>query len=119
MKPGRPRTPTKVLELRGSFKRHPERRRQRENEPESAPMVVSAPPGSLSEEQRRKWAFILENAPAGVITASDVGVVQLCAIFWEKLDRLGAEMKTNEMGVLVRCLNQLGMSPFSRGMLRR
>lgn len=59
---GRPRTPTKVLELKGAFKKHPERRRERANEPQ--PMgQLGAPPKNLRKREQAVWDLIAIAAP--------------------------------------------------------
>lgn len=73
---GRPRTPAKILELRGSFKTHPERRR----EPVAAAGGFNPqPPAHLPQECVRAWHWIVEQVPPGVLTASDYAAMETMA----------------------------------------
>lgn len=107
----RPRTPTKILDARGAFKTHPERKR--EGEPEvKAP--IGSPPDSLSELEKSAWHEIVSDAPMGVLTAADAKAVELAA-------RLLAESRTDwenftvgKIGRLQAFLGQFGMTPSDR-----
>ena len=59
---GRPRTPTKVLMLRGSFKKHPERRAARAGEPE-VNEPLGDPPDRLDEAERARWFELADEMP--------------------------------------------------------
>jgi hypothetical protein len=87
--PGRPRTPTAVLEMRGSFGKNPQRRRQRENEPvvergvgdPPACFMIQAPNVGFQEAERLReiWTEIAAEGP--YIARSSRGTVEtLCRI---------------------------------------
>ncbi|HMU15874.1 MAG TPA: hypothetical protein PKC95_00385 [Thauera aminoaromatica] len=72
----RPRTPAKILELRGAFKKHPERRRE--------PIAPAGefnpqPPAHLPQECTRAWHWLVEQMPPGVLSASDYASVEIMA----------------------------------------
>lgn len=72
----RPRTPSNVLELRGAFKKHPERRRQ---PVEPAGEFDPAPPDHIPRDHVRAWHWIVKQIPPGVLTASDYSSVETMA----------------------------------------
>lgn len=117
---GRPRTSTKILELRGSFKKHPERKKDREEEPQAETLRTKAPPRwmTLTRAQRRYWKRIMEHAPAGVITRADLATVQAAAILWEQMDRQGDAFPMAGYTKLFQVLGQLGMMAGDRSKLR-
>lgn len=72
----RPRTPSNVLELKGSFKHNPQRRR--------APVAAvgefdPTPPAHLPQECTRAWHWIVQQIPPGVLTASDYASLDIMA----------------------------------------
>ena len=72
----RPRTPSNVLELRGAFKKHPERRRAAV---QPAGEFDTNPPAHLPQEQVRAWRAVVAQIPPGVLTASDGLSVEIMA----------------------------------------
>ena len=66
----RPRTPTQILQTRGSFLRHPERKRAREGEPKpDAPL--GDPPAELDREHKSVWRKVAAKIPPGVASNCD------------------------------------------------
>lgn len=73
---GRPRTPAKILELKGSWKKDPQRRR----EPIAAVGEFDpTPPAHLPQDHVRAWAWIVTQIPPGVLTASDRASIAIMA----------------------------------------
>ena len=71
---GRIPIPTEILDTRGSFLKHPERRRP--NEPyETRPL--GSPPKYLSDEAKKLWKEIAHNLPPGVGSAGVGTLVSL------------------------------------------
>lgn len=108
---GRNRTATNVLEARGAFGKHPERRRERKNEPKNLPKL-GAPPRYLSKDQKAAWRKIVKDAPAGILTQADEISVEIAS-------RLYAEMRAgtiNRAGMkqLDSLLSKFGMNPSDR-----
>ena len=110
----RPRTATKILDARGAFKTHPERKREAE------PMAAAfnpEPPDYFDELQIAVWHEIINMVPAGVLTSADAlqveGVTTLVAEFRQdtknfptaKLNRMFSEM------------GKLGLNPSGRASL--
>jgi hypothetical protein len=72
----RPRTPSNVLELRGAFKRNPQRRR----EPVApAGEFDPQPPAHMPQECARAWQWLVQQIPPGVLTASDHAAMEIMA----------------------------------------
>lgn len=108
---GRPRTPTAVLDARGSFKKHPERKR--EDEPEVTEPLGAAP-GRLSEQERIAWDEITSTAPLGVLTQADRLHVEQTATLLAESWTEGTEFHTSKRNLLNRMLGQVGMNPADR-----
>lgn len=107
----RPRKPTSVLEFTGAFKKHPERRRQRANEPQQDE-ELGDPPDQLNEAQAARWKDIVADCPEGVLRRADRMAVEMAARLWTKL-RDGTA-KPAEVGILSSLLGRLGMTPADR-----
>jgi hypothetical protein len=111
---GRPRTPSRILEARGSFKAHPERRR--DGEP-----VVKNPLGNAPDRVTglalEAWIVIAERAPLGVLTSADSLHVEmtsyLLAELWENMTTF-PQAKYNTLN---KMLGQVGMNPIDRSKL--
>ena len=107
----RPRKPTKVLELNGTFKNTPKRKKARENEP-VVEEGIGKHPCFLNEEQIAAWNWIVSVAPEGVLTSAD-------APFVANLSVLQAQIMTGDApmgayGLLQAGLGKLGMTPADR-----
>lgn len=108
---GKPRTPTKVLEMRGAYRKHPERRAQRENEPVDLP-DIEGPPSYLTTDQLECWHTIVEKCADGVLKQSDEVALEIAA-------RLFAEMRAGTIDrpglkQLDTLLGKFGMNPSER-----
>ena len=107
----RPRTPTSILEARGAYVNHPERRADRVNEPQpSGPL--GPPPTHLTKEQKKIWKELVKIAPPGVLTNCDRWTVERCVQLVAKM-RVGNLMAL-EGSQLITCLSKLGMTPTDR-----
>jgi hypothetical protein len=111
---GRPRKPSKLLELTGAYKKDPKRRRA---EPVAAGVLGEAP-GYFSGGLREIWQELEAAAPAGVLTNADRWLVELaCALMFKlRTDGLtpGVGMTGAELSQLVACLARMGMTPADR-----
>src|SRR5215471_8197057 len=67
---GRPRTPTNVLEARGSFKHNPGRKVERKFEPKDLG-PLGDPPDTLTPEERSAWNEVVGVCPPGLLTELD------------------------------------------------
>jgi hypothetical protein len=87
---GRPCKPTAVLEMNGAFKKNPNRRKARENEPKTTRLFASPPPEQFliqapatgyqqAERWLREWEELKLEAP-DMSYASRGAIITLCMI---------------------------------------
>lgn len=110
----RPRTPTKLLDARGAFRKHPERRRDGEPEVKNA---LGAAPYMLNEQEMACWNEIVSYAPVGVLTEADRHAVELAACLLAEFRADRAGFAAGKMGRLQSMLGQFGMNPADRSRL--
>lgn len=110
----RPRTPTKVLDARGSFKKHPERKR--DGEPEVREPIGSVPE-YFDEMQKAAWNQITSQAPMGVLTKADTGAVEMTSILMAEMRSDWDNFSVGKIGRLQALLGQFGMTPSERARL--
>ena len=97
--------------MKGAFKKHPERKRARENEPTDIP-ELGKPPDYLNEFERAAWLEIVEMCPDGVVRKSDEMHVAIMSRLWAawKVGAIdGAALKQLQM-----MEGQMGMNPSDR-----
>ena len=108
------KTPTNVLELRGSFKRHPERRAARANEPEPTGSI-GEPPEHLKPAEQAVWREVVDINPPGVLANSDRIVLELISCLLAEFRANGlTNMTDGKLSRLCALLGQLGMTPADR-----
>lgn len=110
----RPRTPTKILELRGSFKKDPQRKRH--NEPQGCGEVGKAPE-YFTDVEKAIWDEIVTTSPPGVITGTDAHNVELCAVLLAQFRADRVNFAPTRMAQLVRLMSLLGRTPSDRSKL--
>jgi phage terminase small subunit len=108
----RPRTPTALLELRGAFKNHPSRLKERKNEP-----IVTArlppPPSYLTSAVSETWR---EMAKEGFwLTSADQFLTEIAATYMARY-RVD-ELKSGDISLLIGLLSKVGFSPKDRARL--
>jgi len=108
----RPRTPTTVLENRGAFINHPERREDRANEPTPNAPIRKSAPKSLSVEEGKVWGEFLKKVPAGVLGDCDEYWLAM-AVRLECKERKGT-IGIGERTQYMNLLSRLGMNPSDR-----
>jgi hypothetical protein len=88
----RTRTPTSILEAKGSFLTH--KNRQRPNEPTVDRPIGNAPP-SMSKDERKVWKQLAKQACPGVLMESDrlmfAVLVRLATKFYANEPMMAAE----------------------------
>lgn len=105
----RPRLPTEVQELKGAFRKDPQRKRP-VGAKSTAPL--GAPPVHLKPDERECWLEAVHAAPGGVLTAADRWVLEVAARLMAKFR---ADWLTGaEFGVLSQALGKLGWTPSDR-----
>ena len=109
----RPRTPTAILNLRGSFKRHPERARERAGEPKPLNMLGPAP-ARLKPKEKAAWN---EMATEGFwLTSADSFMVEIAAALMVQ-HREGV-IDNPARSLLISTLSKLGFGPTDRSKLK-
>jgi len=112
----RPRTPTQILETRGSFLRHPERKRAREEEPRpSGPL--GGPPAALNREHQAVWHEHVAKMPLGVATNWDETAFELlvCLIVnFRRRRKDDLPQVVGEIAQMNKLFTQFGMTPADR-----
>ena len=110
----RPRTPTKLLDARGSFKKDPQRKRDAEPEVKEP---IGQPPSHLAEDELSVWRQIVTEAPMGVLTAADTMAVESASILMAEFRREKEKFAAGKLGRLQAFLGQFGMTPADRAKL--
>ena len=109
----RPRTPTAILEARGSFKRHPERARARAGEPRPT-TPLGGPPETLNAAAKTAWR---EMAATGFwLTDCDGFLVEIAAGLMA--DQRAGTIDNPARACLVGTLSKLGFGPAERSKMR-
>lgn len=111
----RPRIPTKILDARGSFRRHPERKRP--DEPEAVGPFPRDPPNHLTDSEISCWREIIGITPAGVLTGSDTVTVETIAVLLAEFRRDRDEMDIARLSRMTNLLDKIGCSPSGRAKL--
>ena len=117
---GRPRKPTKLLELNGAFKKNPARALERENEPLGHKEIGDPPADFLKPESptavRRLeiWHRFIAEAPRGCITGSDRTRLANACRLQEQIDRIGDRATPSMHAMMDRYLAGFGMTAIGR-----
>jgi hypothetical protein len=108
----RPRKPTAMLELSGAFKRNPNRKKARANEP-IVTTPLPSPPKYLTSATAATWQ---EMKRYGYwLTSADRFLVEIAATFVARY-RVN-ELKSGDVSLLIALLGKIGFSPKERGAL--
>jgi hypothetical protein len=108
----RPRTPTAILELRGAYRKNPQRRRDRGGEP-LITTPLGDPPAGLSDSEQAVWR---EMASIGHwLTGADRFLLEI-AVSLVARHRAG-ELEGPATSKLIAALRNLGFAPVDRGRL--
>lgn len=109
----RPRTPTKVLKLRGAFRNHPKREKERAGEPEPIGPLGDAP-DCFDEAHIARWYEIASWCPW--LADADRVIVEATCRLWVKMRNI--ELKSSDWGLLTTNLSKLGMTPTDRSRVK-
>lgn len=105
------RVPTAILDLKGSFKEHPDRARHEEPEPEGD---IGDPPDRLSESEREAWRTIASESLSGVLCRSDRTALELAARLLAEMWEKGRNFPRERWTELRHYLSSFGMTPADR-----
>jgi len=109
----RPRKPSNVLALKGSFAKNPKRAVAREHEPEPVGDIGDVP-DHLSEKEKSCWREILKLCHSGSLCSSDRLVIEHGARILAALRASEEYSDTKLMVRLEATLGRLGLSPGDR-----
>ena len=107
------RKPTNVLELSGSFKHNPNRRRA---DPPPAGEIGEAP-DHLADDEKNLWKELVAQSPLGVLQASDRAALEIVCCLMAEFRNDRASFTPAKIGVLQRALSSLGHTPVDRSRL--
>ena len=105
---GRPRIPTNILELKGSFKKHPDRRRK--NEPVDDRNVKEL--RARIDTERKAYNVLIKSACPGVLRMSDSVAVWLACKLLVRID--SGDYTASDAAQFRSLLAQFGMTPAAR-----
>jgi hypothetical protein len=105
------RTPTAILEARGSFINHKNRKEARAGEPVVTKRLGS-PPKTFTDEQKKIWHEFAKVVPEGVATYADRWAVEIVVCAMAKF-RAGT-ITGAERAQLTSFLSRFGLTPADR-----
>lgn len=108
-KMARPRKPTVLLELTGSFAKDPQRKRDHEPKPQGP---IGDPPVDFDDVLIMLWRDLLRMVPAGVLTISDRWLVELACRTMRAVKE--GHALAAEKNLLLSCLSRMGLTPADR-----
>ena len=115
----KPRTPTNVLALKGAFKKHPERKPDRADEPVAEtvnPATLPLPLG-LTELEVLAWRELAPRVHAGTFAMSDLpALVTMARLYAHVLFDEHLDLKV--ASALLRYLAMFGMTPADRSRVK-
>jgi len=111
---GKKRLSADILDARGAFKNHPERKRV---DAKSSKPFPRCAPSHLDPLQVKCWHEIRKAVPDGILCLSDSLTVELCAILLAEMRRDSAKMQSARIGRLQSAYSELGLSPAARAKL--
>ncbi|MEW8230367.1 MAG: hypothetical protein AB2745_08590 [Candidatus Thiodiazotropha endolucinida] len=112
----RNRTASNILELKGAFRKNPNRARKNEPKVDTA-NVNKRPPAKLTADQKKTWRELIKAIPAGVLSNSDRIQVEIVAcLLAEFRDRKG-QIPTDRITRLTTEMGKLGLNPSGRASL--
>ena len=108
---GRPRTPSAVLEQRGAYTAHPERRRKHEPKPQ---VGIGVCPFGKDDPRLLVWEELEGLFATGVLTLTDRPAFENLVTIFTQFRQAPSEFSPTMHGRLHAALTQFGMTPASR-----
>lgn len=105
----RPRTPTSILDTKGAFLAHPERKREREPQPLGS---IGSAPKFLSHDEKKIWREFVRGLAPSVGKSSDRWAAESLVRLKAK-ERVGT-IRGNELAQLTSLYGRFGMTPSDR-----
>jgi hypothetical protein len=107
----RPRKPTNVLELKGAFKKDPQRKRPSEPVPTGG---IGPAPSALPAKLRVIWDEVVAICPPGVLGNSDRIALEALVRLLNEFRTDYAEFSGARMSQLVSLMGRFGLTPSDR-----
>lgn len=107
----RPRTNSKVLEMRGAYKAHPERKPK--HEPKGALLDDRMPPG-LTKYEQNLWQELIAMAAPGVLENGDKWSIEYLVRLMARFRKAKGVVPASELTALMRAMTEFGLTPVSR-----
>lgn len=114
---GRPKTPSNVLELRGAYKKNPNRK-PKDEPPAAASGDLGEPPAYFNKTQRECWAEIAAKAHAGTICRADSIALEMAAVLLDQFRLYPLDIPTARIVRLDSILARFGMTPSDRSKVK-
>ena len=113
---GRPRTPTKLLQLNGAFKNHPERKRKNEPIPSGE---IGKPPKHFNKAKYPKalkavWKEVVKITPDGVLTSADAIHLEVICHLIVEYRAAPVDFTAAKLTRLESMIGKLGLNPSDR-----
>lgn len=106
----RPRTPTKVLEIKGSFKKNPNRKRDGEPVPTGGIGAFS----EGSKDRQQIWDEIVGQCAPGVLANADRLALEIAVEYVRQFRVDPVKFSAARIHVLIALLGRFGMTPADR-----
>ena len=108
-----PRKPTAIHALTGAMQAHPERFRDRANEPKPEPDNGDAPKW-LDQDSEAIWHELQTEVAHGVLTRQDRRAFAMLCCLLAEFQASPTGMQTSRISVMNSLLGQFGMTPATR-----
>ena len=105
------RHPTALLDLKGAYKKNPNRRKPGEPVGESFP---ADPPDHLNAVEQRHWREVVGLLAHGVLQKSDALIVETLAVLLTEFREDFRKMPSARLTRMGICMGLLGMTPADR-----
>lgn len=120
---GRPKTPTNVLELKGAYKKDPQRKPNPGTEPELK-AGIGDPPDYMDGDAKSMWKELVSQACVGTLGDSDRAIMEIASTLMAEFRRGGRDENGRplftdaRLSRLQAALGQLGMTPADRSKVK-
>lgn len=105
------KTPTKILELRGAFKKNPQRKRDTEPQPERE---VGNPPDFFDNKHKAAWEEIKNQSPPRVLLCSDRFALEVLCCLLVEYRNDHVSFPSTKLKCLESLLSRCGFTPSDR-----
>lgn len=114
----RPRTATNILQLKGAFKKDPQRKADREREPVPKAGIGPAPKWFKAKE-REAWDYLVGIVPHGVLGDSDRAHLEVAARLLAFSRTVAIELVSDgKLARLDSMLGKMGLNPAERSKVK-